>query len=78
MYRPTSEDLVWAETVLGNIKDGGILGYPKWGLVYRVNHSGKLVTLLNPQVLSDADVNETHKRTVAVFGAVGYSVAQLT
>jgi hypothetical protein len=77
-YIPRPDDIAWALQMLALLKDGGLLIFPTTRLTYEVSHTSKTLTLVNPVVLyDDADSNyntTVHRRTIAVFRAVGYQV----
>jgi hypothetical protein len=73
-YQPTEVDLRWASETLRVIQDGGAIVFPSTSIVYRVNHADRRLTLVNPEVLHDDDSLATHRRSVDVFAAVGYTV----
>lgn len=73
-YEPTNEDLHWAATMMAVLNNGALLVYPNCGLVYRVEHTNKVLTLENPILLLNKKILKIHKKTIATFQHIGYSV----
>ena len=74
MYEPREVDVRWARSMLGMIRDGGILGYKSNRLIYKVDHRNKQLVLTNVDQLEDEHSRETHDKGCAVFAALGYKV----
>lgn len=60
----------WCHSLLSSIKDGGVWGIPRSGLVFRVDHSSKSLTLV-----SGSRDDEDFAATATAFGRVGWSVS---
>ncbi len=78
MYIPTEEDVSWAHQMVSLILENGILAYPSTGLIYRVSHYRKKLTLVNPAQLGDPASLVVHLRTRVVFEVIGYKVFDST
>lgn len=75
-YQPTDIDILWAKHMLKHVMDGGIMVFPSTGLVYKIEHKRKCLTLQNPEALLNPDSFITHHRTVQTFKAIGYTVEE--
>ena len=73
-YRPTLADLLWAESVIATVKDGGFWIFPSTGMVFQFDHVTREVTLVN--VVTRRQNEEMYNRTVIVFSYVGYTVKE--
>lgn len=73
-WLPTPFDVMWADSVLSMVKDGGIVAFPSTGLQYRVSHEHKLLTLLDPALLKNPELNVLHEKTKIVFSHCYYDV----
>ena len=72
-YNPKPEDIAWARMTVGVLRDGGHWGC-SWGL-YRVDKASKTITLIEKMPhFPHGDFLENHRKTVAVFGKIGYEV----
>lgn len=76
MYTPTIHDIRWAYTMLVILSEGGVLQYASIPLSYRVSHTNRTLTLLNPELLSTPRGMLTHLRTIAVYKPTGYTVVE--
>lgn len=76
-YTPRDVDIAWARRMMRLIRDGGILSYPSTGLVYRVDHAAKTLTLLNPDMLMHFESFVVHEQTKTVFDLIGYEVGEI-
>lgn len=74
MYIPENGDITWAIQMMALVMESGVLGFPSSGLIYRVSHFRKKLTLLNPDQLINPASLVTHLRTVVVFKEIGYAV----
>lgn len=77
MYKPTENDIAWAKSVVNVIRQGGILAMPHTGLIYRLDHDLKTLTLINTQQLLEFEAFEVHMRTIATFKKIGYEVKEV-
>lgn len=74
---PTVEDVFFARSIVGAVRHGGVWVAPGCGASFTVFHDaegggGRLVYA--PGSCQRGDVAEFIARTIAAFGAVGYSV----
>lgn len=72
-YKPTPEDIAWARQTLALLADGGTIVYPSAMMIYKVDKQRKTLTRIDLMGLP-SESNEMHRRTKAVFAAVGYTV----
>lgn len=75
-YNPTPTDIKWAKHSLDMIAEGGVFVLQDVLLIYNVNKKEKVLTLQNPDFLLDEVPRDTHERTKAVFGKLGYKVTE--
>lgn len=71
-YKPRPEDIQWARTTLGKVRQGGMIIMPGPGLVYTVDHQRKLLTLVLNR--DPEDISGTHAKSIEVFGLLGWRV----
>lgn len=67
-WKPDREAVEWARGMVAMMRQNAIWGIPANRNVYRFDHANKTLWL----VVGDED--EIHRRTIAVFGAIGWSV----
>jgi hypothetical protein len=72
-YIPTKETIAFAAEMVRIMNHDGVWHAPMEGLTYRFDKQNKIISLIAPATLTP-DQQEDHERTVAVFGAVGYTV----
>lgn len=73
-YIPSDIDKLWLRNVLQITANGGVLAYPSTGLIYKINHKDKTLTLVNKEILEIEDSAVLHRRTIKVAEAIGYMV----
>lgn len=74
-YQPRTIDLEFARELVRITKNGGHWGAPTSGLVYRIDHDQKTLTLRNPERLVNEYAAEEHAANVATFCmGPGYAV----
>lgn len=73
-WLPSMFDVMWADSVLSMVKEGGIIAFPSTGLEYRVSHEYKQLTLINPELLKNPELTELHEKTKIVFSNLFYDV----
>ncbi len=78
MYDPTDVDLVWMANVLEITNEGALMVFPNTGLIYKVSHLNKSLTLQNPSKLADPTCQQLHEMTAVVASFFMYSVKEAT
>lgn len=73
-YEPTEMDIEWTLMIVSLIQDGGLLAMPSSKLIYKLEHSHRLVTLINPEILKDENSDKVHRRAIRVFAKIGWYV----
>lgn len=73
-YNPTEDDKGWAQSAVNTLNSGGILAMPQAGLLYRIDHKRKTLTLENFEQLNYFDAFVMHLQTIASFAQIGYTV----
>ena len=74
-YRPTPLDVRWAREMARILKDGGVFaGRQCPAAVYRINHTDRTVTCVEPSALEDPVAAQVHACNVATFAEIGYTV----
>ena len=76
-YIPDFSDVIWVQRAIEALEDGGIIAYPKSALIYRVDKTRKVWTLLNPAMLRvDRVSRELHARTKNVLAQINWTVEE--
>ena len=78
MYQPTEIDLIWFAQTLEIMNEGGLLVFPSSGLIYKVSHDHKTLTLQNPAKLQETICRELHAMTETVAAFFGYVTKEAT
>lgn len=74
MYIPTQEEVDWTLGMLLEVEDGGLLVMPRIGLVYKVDHENKTLTLQNKMLLAVPDALVLHLQTKEVLNVLHYEI----
>lgn len=77
-YEPTEVDLLWMAGVLEMIHEGGLIVFPSSGLIYKVSHQKRTLTLQNVDRLKDTVCATLHLMTTAVAARFSYEVKEAT
>lgn len=77
-WTPTHDDLLWLAHMLELLREGGLLVYPATGLMYKVSHKNKTLTLQNPGFLKVPENRKLHEMTKIVAGFFYYEVKEAT
>jgi hypothetical protein len=75
-YDPKDVDLAWMAGVLEMCNEGAVIVFPNTGLIYRVSHVNRMLTLTNPAKLLDPECRELHDRTAIVADFFHYGVEE--
>ncbi len=73
-YVPDDIDIQWACNMVALIKSGGTLAYTDAQCIYTLWHGPKVLELTNPMILKRPMSALIHKRTIATFEKIGWTV----
>lgn len=78
MYEPNDTDLSWMAGLLEMTTEGAIMVYPSSGLIYKISHVNKTLTLQNPARLADRECKRLHETTTVVAAFFMYEMKEAT
>lgn len=67
-WQPGPEVIDWARGMVAMMRQNAVWGIPANANVYKFDHANKTLWLVA------GDEDEIHRRTIVVFGAIGWSV----
>lgn len=77
-YDPTEVDLLWMANIISMTKEGATIIFPSSGLVYKVSHLKRTLTLQNTSKLADPECKKLHEMTTVVAGFFMYETKEAT
>jgi hypothetical protein len=73
-YEPTPEDIEWAKALIEFLTEGGVWVWPAIGIAYKLRHQIKTIECVNPELLGSSTIRAYHRRTIAVWGKLEWTV----